>query len=126
MQVQGRTVRKPYSELRYDPESGTFSLRVDDEKDLAFWLTVHFDQSELDKARLEADVKPSIQIWEWDDAPEAYKLTNGCDKDWVAYIPAYLVNRPMLWMDSGTAFGPCDVTDHTLPDGSLVRIGAHG
>lgn len=72
------------------------------------------------------DAEP-IRVWPFYDAPEEYqKLTpHGGDEDWLAVIPAsYKGPRPM-WMDDGTAFGCCDVSEHALPDGSRVFIGAH-
>ncbi len=69
----------------------------------------------------------AIQVWDWDDAPEEYKALSphGGDEDWVALVPPKYAGRWIGWMESGSAFGCCDVSEHELPDGSVVRIGAH-
>ena len=71
----------------------------------------------------------TIRVWRWDDAPQEYReLSPHCgDEDWVALIPAALnVNGHYVpWCEDGTAFGRCHVSEHDLPDGSQVRIGAH-
>lgn len=67
----------------------------------------------------------SIIIWEFYDAPgELRCLSNhGGDEDYVALVPKG-GNVPS-WMDSGTAFGCCDVSEHPYDDGRTVFIGAH-
>ena len=73
---------------------------------------------------LEAQGK-SIIVWEFYDAPgELRCLSNhGGDEDYVALVPKG-GNVPS-WMDSGTAFGCCDVSEHPYDDGRTVFIGAH-
>jgi hypothetical protein len=70
---------------------------------------------------------PAIQVWPYDDAPEEYRRlsTHGGDEDWVALVPAQYVSTWIPWMESGSSFGCCDVYEYPLPDGSVVRIGAH-
>jgi hypothetical protein len=67
----------------------------------------------------------SIIVWSYYDAPgELRCLSNhGGDEDWVALLPAG-AERPS-WMESGTSFGCCDVSEHTFEDGRAVFIGAH-
>ena len=67
----------------------------------------------------------AIMVWRFRDAPgELASLSHhGGDEDWVALIPAD-GERPS-WTDSGSSFGCCDVSEHELPDGRLVLIGAH-
>ena len=69
----------------------------------------------------------AIQVWRFFDAPEQCQALSqhGGDEDWVALIPAALLDEWMPWMESGSAFGCCDVSIHELPDGRQVRIGAH-
>ena len=68
-----------------------------------------------------------IKVWDWDDAPEEYRALsqNGGDEDWVALVPPHYSARYISWMESGSSFGCCSVYDYPLPDGSIVRIGAH-
>lgn len=68
-----------------------------------------------------------IKVWKFEDAPEHLRAlsAHGGDEDWLALIPAHLKNEWIGWMESGTPFGCCNVSEHELPDGSRVRIGAH-
>lgn len=68
-----------------------------------------------------------IKVWRFEDAPlELKELSHhGGDEDWLALIPPDLAQDYIGWMDCGSNFGRCDVSEHQLPDGSLVRIGAH-
>lgn len=65
-----------------------------------------------------------IKVWRFEDAPKAYSQLSphGGDEDWVALVPEDM-SRP-LWMDSGTSFGCCDVSEHKVSLGT-VYIGAH-
>lgn len=67
----------------------------------------------------------SIIVWSFYDAPgELRCLSNhGGDEDWIALLPAGM-DRPS-WMESGSSFGCCDVSEHELEDGRRVYIGAH-
>jgi hypothetical protein len=67
----------------------------------------------------------SIVIWEWWDAPGELRALSdhGGDEDWVALVPKNM-NQPS-WMESGTSFGCCSVSENQLPDGRWVYIGAH-
>ena len=67
-----------------------------------------------------------IRVWRFDDAPQHLQdlSTHGGDEDWLALIPVALANQYIPWVETGP-FGCCDVSEHTLPDGSVVRIGAH-
>lgn len=66
-----------------------------------------------------------IKVWPFYDAPEEYqKLSgHGGDEDWLALLPPG--SEHPGWTYPGTAFGVCDVSEHHLPDGSIVLIGAH-
>lgn len=70
-----------------------------------------------------------IRVWRFEDAPEELKaLSNhGGDEDWLALIPPRLAKEWIPWMDSGSSFGRCDVSDCEHPElpGFRVRIGAH-
>jgi hypothetical protein len=68
----------------------------------------------------------TIKVWRWEDAPENYKAlsTHGGDEDWVAFVPDILKYNWIGWMESGTAFGCCDVYEYEVENG-IVRIGAH-
>jgi hypothetical protein len=66
-----------------------------------------------------------IKIWEFYDAPESYQRLSdhGGDEDWLALIPEGR-ERP-YWMEDGSWFGCCSVSEHKLADGATVYIGAH-
>ena len=65
-----------------------------------------------------------IRVWRFRDAPKTYQnlSQHGGDEDCIAFVP-----KPMdqpLWMESGTAFGCCEVSEHPVSLGT-VYIGAH-
>ena len=68
-----------------------------------------------------------IKVWRFEDAPEKYKALSdhGGDEDWLAFVPETMKDRYIPWMDDGSSFGCCRVSEHTV-DGGVVRIGAHG
>lgn len=74
-------------------------------------------------------MKEPIKVWRWEDAPEELRAlsTHGGDEDWVALLPPNYAGEGewIGWLESGTSFGCCDVSSHPLPDGSVVKIGAH-
>lgn len=67
-----------------------------------------------------------IQVWRFDDAPPDLRALSdhGGDEDWLALIPPALADEWIGWIE-GMAFGCCETSTHPLPDGSVVRIGAH-
>jgi hypothetical protein len=67
----------------------------------------------------------SIAVWSFHEAPGELRClsSHGGDEDWIALLPAGMSQPP--WMESGTSFGCCDVSEHELPDGRRVFIGAH-
>ncbi len=67
-----------------------------------------------------------IRVWRFEDAPEEFRRLSRCggDEDWVAHVPAYLVESWIPWLE-GSGFGVCAVEAHRLADGSEVHIGAH-
>jgi hypothetical protein len=68
-----------------------------------------------------------ILIWRFHDAPEEYRnlSEHGGDEDWIAVLPAAMAGAWIPWLESGSSFGCCDVSEHPLPDGRKVLIGAH-
>lgn len=67
----------------------------------------------------------ALLIWEWRDAPGELRALSphGGDEDYVAVVPED-VGQPS-WLESGSSFGCCDVSEHPLDDGRRVYIGAH-
>jgi hypothetical protein len=69
-----------------------------------------------------------IRVWRFEDAPPLLRaLSSAGDEDWLALIPPHLVDIEIDWMESGSAFGPYRVSEHThrhLP-GYKVRVGTH-
>ena len=74
-------------------------------------------------------VKEPILVWVFWDAPEELRALSdhGGDEDWLAEIPAQLADPCPMWMDTGSQFGCCHVSEHAHPTkvGWRVRIGAH-
>lgn len=68
----------------------------------------------------------TVLVWRFEDAPPVFRAlsSHGGDEDWVAYSPPGY-DHTLWWADSGTQFGCCDVSEHVLPGGAVVRIGAH-
>jgi hypothetical protein len=69
----------------------------------------------------------AIQVWTFKDAPPEFQALSphGGDEDWVALVPPCFSGQWIGWLESGTSFGCCDVSQHPLQDGSVVHIGAH-
>jgi hypothetical protein len=67
----------------------------------------------------------AILVWEWSDAPGELRARSphGGDEDYVGLLPKDM-DLPS-WMDTGSAFGCCSVSEHPLEDGRRVFIGAH-
>ena len=67
----------------------------------------------------------AITVWSFYDAPAELRALSphGGDEDWLALVPRG-VPQP-LWMESGTPFGCCEVSEHPQDDDSTVYIGAH-
>lgn len=70
-----------------------------------------------------------IRIWRFEDAPEELQELSrrGGDEDWIALVPPKLADEDIPWLDSGTAFGCCDVSRHVHPElpEYIVYIGSH-
>jgi hypothetical protein len=71
-----------------------------------------------------------LRVWVFHQAPEPLKALSehGGDEDWLLLIPARYDGDffcRIAWAESGTAFGRYDVSEHLLPNGWEVRIGAH-
>jgi hypothetical protein len=79
------------------------------------------------KDLVEKKVEPEpIRVWRFQDAPEEYRALSqhGGDEDWIAYVPAYLANSYIPWLESGS-FGVCDISEHKLRSiGDTIYIGA--
>ena len=67
-----------------------------------------------------------ILIWKFHEAPEEYqKLSrHGGGEDWIAFVPSHYDRYYIGWLESGGAFGTCDVSSHPAKKGT-VFIGAH-
>ena len=74
-----------------------------------------------------SETKEPIQVWAFYEAPQEYRdmSPHGGDEDWVAVLPAHMRGGVPFWMEGGSRFGCCDVSEHKLPDGRVVCIGAH-
>jgi hypothetical protein len=74
----------------------------------------------------------TIRVWRFEDAPPEYQKlsTHGGDEDWVAHIPVGVMNSCygyIGWCEPqmNGSFGCSDISQHILPNGDVVRIGAH-
>lgn len=69
----------------------------------------------------------AILVWEWADAPEAYrKLShNGGDEDRIAFVPSAFLEKhgEPTWLSS-REFGSCCVSECDV-EGGRIYIGAH-
>jgi hypothetical protein len=67
----------------------------------------------------------AIVIWLFNAAPGELRClsTHGGDEDYVALVPKDMEQPSFL--ESGTRFGCCSVSEHGLDDGRRVFIGAH-
>ncbi len=67
---------------------------------------------------------PPIQVWRFHDAPKELRdlSPHGGDEDWVALVPPGYRDAP--WLDC-RHFGVSDTSEHELPNGNIVFIGAH-
>lgn len=69
----------------------------------------------------------AIIVWRFYDAPQEFRdlSGHGGDEDWLALIPKELKDEWIPWMESGSSFGCCDVSEHDLGERGIIRIGAH-
>jgi hypothetical protein len=67
-----------------------------------------------------------IRVWRFREAPLAWqKLSpHGGDEDWLAHVPVHLSKAYIRWLEE-PHFACFSVSEHPLPDGSKVVIGAH-
>ena len=67
-----------------------------------------------------------VTVWKFEEAPEDYRALSqhGGDEDWLAFVPNPLKDEWIGWMQEGTSFGCCSVTEYPVI-GGVVRIGAH-
>lgn len=84
------------------------------------------NQSNLALRQRRDSVPQCIAVWKFGDAPEEYRSLSehGGDEDWIAFVPEDLKDEWIGWMQEGTSFGCCSVTEHAV-EGGVVRIGAH-
>jgi|NOAtaT_6_FD_contig_41_6823651_length_380_multi_1_in_0_out_0_1 hypothetical protein len=70
-----------------------------------------------------------IKVFKWESAPNELKALShhGGDEDWIALVPFVWANEYISWLESGSGFGCCDVSEHVHPDypNYQIRIGAH-
>lgn len=68
----------------------------------------------------------AILVWRFQDAPPEYRALSdhGGDEDWLAFLPDEVAGEWIGWMNPGSSFGCCDVSEHRV-EGGIVRIGAH-
>jgi len=85
--------------------------------------------TERESLELTEPQKLFIKVWKYYDAPiELRSLsTNGGDEDWIALVPIEWANDYISWLEEGSSFGCCDVSDYTHPNysGYLIKIGSH-
>lgn len=67
-----------------------------------------------------------IVVWRFDDAPKEYQglSPHGGDEDWLALVPSCMSGEIIGWLEPGSMFGRCDVSQHKVEAGT-VFIGAH-
>ncbi len=72
------------------------------------------------------DAGKAIMVWRYSDAPDEYQRLSphGGDEDWLAFVPSDLAGQWIGWLEEGTSFGCCSVSEHGV-EGGVVRIGAH-
>lgn len=71
-------------------------------------------------------IDKAILIWKFEDAPKEYQelSENGGDEDWIAFVPKYLEDEYIGFLDGGTPFGCCRIWEHNVEGGKIV-IGCH-
>ena len=81
------------------------------------------DLSGLDafRAELEAQRNPFIRVWSADRAPAEFRLFD--DLDWVAEVPPGYADALIPWLEPGSGFGVCSVSDLAHPDQGLANLG---
>lgn len=118
--------KESYLRLEGVEEDATFALivcdRCSNEKhqevvEKLFWSDVLSNHKD----------RECVRIWRFEKAHEAFQMlsTNGGDEDWVALIPPSMSEEYFGWMEEGSPFGCCDVSEYDLPWGWKVRIGSH-
>ena len=67
----------------------------------------------------------AVIIWVWSDSPSELRCLSphGGDEDYVALVPKGMEQPSFL--ETGTRFGCCSVSEHELDDGRRAFIGAH-
>lgn len=107
--------------------------RVREALQVAVRLAEHYTgHAEVFRAAL-ADVsalareQSAIVVWRFHDAPRVFRdlSDHGGDEDWLAVVPASMAGEYIGWLQEGSLFGICSISEHRLDDGSVVYIGAH-
>jgi hypothetical protein len=75
------------------------------------------------------DLGKTILVWRFYDAPKELQnlSSHGGDEDWLAFVPQTICNDDTVylgWLESGSPFGCCDVSQHEY-EGGRIYIGAH-
>lgn len=68
-----------------------------------------------------------LRVWRFADAPWPLRdlSPHGGDEDWLLLLPPKFPLDTLEWAETGTRFGCCEVSEHRLENGWVVRIGAH-
>jgi hypothetical protein len=72
--------------------------------------------------------KDFIRVYSFREAPNDLRALSphGGDEDWLAVVPPdYSKRHYISWLQPGSPFGVCNVSEHELIDGTFVYIGAH-
>lgn len=70
--------------------------------------------------------KNALVTWSFHEAPEAFRALSphGGDEDWLTWAPPGFPHY-ISWIDEGTPYGCCSVSEAELADGARIYIGAH-
>lgn len=73
---------------------------------------------------------PHIKVWQFFEAPEDLRKLSehGGDEDWLVLVPASMAEGDIYWIEMCRVngyLGCSGTSEHILPDGSKVYIGAH-
>ena len=79
-----------------------------------------------DSSIIKIDGEDCIKVWEFYDAPKKLQELSGHggDEDWIAFVPEKYKDMYIPWLESGSSFGCCAVSEHKVLNGK-VYIGAH-
>jgi hypothetical protein len=71
-------------------------------------------------------MKSPILVWQFYDSPKVFQelSPHGGDEDWLAFVPNDQGYDYIPWLESGSRFGVCDISEHEV-EGGKIFIGAH-